>query len=331
MGAGIGVAGLMTARAIVRNLRRFSWDQKRVLVTGGSRGLGLVIARQLASKGVRLAICARTPEQLKRAVDELRTSGGDVIGIECDVRDPDSVKNMFAQVEHAYGNVEVLFNVAGVIEVGPFDSMTMDDFENSMQTNCWGTLRTIQAALPGMRVQGWGRIMNIASLGGQRAVPHMLPYAASKFATVGMSNGLRAELKHENILVGTACPGLIRTGSPRNAMFKGKHRKEYAWFSIGDSLPLMSMSAEEAASQIIEACQQGRGEFIVASPLNLVIHMQRYFPTLTQEILALMDQLLPEAGGIGTEAVRGYESQSKWSPSELTVLNEQAAKANNEI
>lgn len=331
MGGGLAVAGVMAARAVVRNSRRFSWDQKRVLVTGGSRGLGLVIARQLASKGVRLAICARTTRQLETAVRELKNYGGDVIGFECDVRDANSVTNMFAEIESEYGGVDVLFNVAGVIEVGPFDAMTEDDFENSMQTNCWGALRTIQAALPGMRRRGWGRIMNIASIGGQRAVPHMLPYAASKFALVGLSTGLRAELKHENILVSTACPGLMRTGSPRNALFKGKHREEYAWFSIGDSLPLMSMNAAEAAAQIIDACQQGRGEFIVANPLNLAVHLQRYFPTLTNEILALMDQLLPEMGGIGKEAVYGYDSRSKWSPSPLTELSERAAIENNEL
>ncbi|MCA9013399.1 MAG: SDR family NAD(P)-dependent oxidoreductase, partial [Planctomycetaceae bacterium] len=118
MGAGIGAAGLLTARSIVRNLRSFSWDQKRVLVTGGSCGPGLVIARQLASKGVRLAICARTQEQLEPATEELRTYGGDVLGIPCDVRDPDSVAEMFGQIEQEFGSVEVLFNVAGVIEVG---------------------------------------------------------------------------------------------------------------------------------------------------------------------------------------------------------------------
>ena len=251
--------GLQLARTIVRRNRRFDWQGKRVVITGGSRGLGLVIGRQLARQGARLAITARTENNLKVAAKELRAVGGEVIALSCDVRNHEEVAKFIEQVAHQFGGIDVLFNVAGIITVGPIDSMTLSDFHDSMQTNCWGALHTTLGVLPYMRANGWGRIVNIASLGGKRAVPHMLPYAASKFAMVGLSNGLRSELKHENIFVTTACPGLMRTGSPRNANFKGKHREEYAWFSISDSLPVVSMDAEAAAHQILTACLHGRG------------------------------------------------------------------------
>jgi NAD(P)-dependent dehydrogenase (short-subunit alcohol dehydrogenase family) len=233
-------------------------------------------------------------------------------------------------VEH-FGGVDVLFNVAGIIEVGPLDAMTKEDFQRSMETHCWGTLHTSLAVIPLMRRQSWGRIVNVASLGGKRAVPHMLPYSASKFAQVGLSNGLRTELAKDGILVTTACPSLMRTGSPRNAIFKGQHRKEYAWFSIGDALPGVSMNAEQAAKQIIAACQNGDGEVVVASPLNLAVMAQTAFPRLTQAVLTCMGGLLPQMGGIGQEAARGYESESSWSPSLLTTLSDQAAVRNNEM
>lgn len=98
-----------------------------------------------------------------------------------------------------------------------------------------------------MRRQRGGRIVNVSSVGGKIGVPHLLPYTASKFALTGLSEGLRVELKRERILVTTVCPGLMRTGSPRNALFRGKHKREYAWFAIADSLPLLSISAESAA------------------------------------------------------------------------------------
>ncbi len=325
-----GYAGLEAVRMIVRHRRDFDWAGKRVLITGASRGLGLVIARQLAEQGARIGITARNEQDLNRAALELRQRGSEVIVHPCDVRDTSQVSGLVDHVIKQFGGVDVLINVAGIISVGPLDAMTLDDFHDSMQTNCFGALHTSLAVLPSMRACGWGRIVNIASLGGRLAVPHMLPYATSKFALVGLSNGLRAELKRENIFVTTACPGLMRTGSPRNAIFKGRHRNEYAWFSIADSLPVLSMSAETAAEQILLACRHGRGELFIHNPLNLAIALQRIHPELTQEILAMAANVLPAMGGIGRRSARGHESESVWSPSVLTSLTEQAAIANNE-
>ena len=327
----VAYGSLRLARTIVRRRRRFDWRGKRVVITGGSRGLGLVIARQLADAGAKLAICARDEQAVNLAAAELRGRGVEVFAEACDVRDEQQVAAFIDGATERFGGVDVLFNVAGIITVGPFDAMTQADFENSMTTNCWGALHLVRQVLPYMRRNGWGRIVNVASLGGKRAVPHMLTYAASKFALVGLSNGLRAELQHENILVTTACPALMRTGSPRNAMFKSQHRQEYAWFSIGDSLPVVSMSAEAAAEQIIEACQQGRGEVFIHGPLNVTIALQKMFPEITRDILALAGSVLPKMGGIGRNAAKGYQSESAWSPSVLTTLTQRAAVANNEI
>ncbi len=331
LGGGLAYGGLLLARYAIRQSRTFSWKDKRVVISGGSRGLGLVIARQLADQGARLAICARSADDLDNVKNELESKGASVMVVPCDIREQAQVQDAMQQILTEFGSVDILFNVAGIIEVGPFDSMTEYDFENSMRTNCWGALHMIKEVLPGMRANGFGRIVNVASMGGKRAVPHMLPYAASKFALVGLSNGLRAELKHENIFVTTACPGLMRTGSPRNATFKGKHREEYAWFSIGDSLPLLSMNAEQAASQIIRGAQQGRGEFVVTSPMNIAIHLQSMFPELTRDLLAIMGTILPTMGGIGKQAARGYESESTWAPSVLTQLTQEAARRNNQL
>jgi NAD(P)-dependent dehydrogenase (short-subunit alcohol dehydrogenase family) len=218
-----------------------------------------------------------------------------------------------------------------VIQVGPLDSMTLDDFHHAMDVNCWGPLHAILAVLPHMRRRRWGRIVNIASIGGKKAVPHLLPYDASKFALVGLSTGLRTELAKDGILVTTANPTLMRTGSARNAMFKSQHRAEYAWFSLGDSLPIVSMSAGRAADQILRACQRGDNEVFVTNLLNPAVLATQLAPALTTEMLSIVNRLLPSIGGIGRGAKRGYESQSAISPSPLTALNEQASRRNNEM
>jgi NAD(P)-dependent dehydrogenase (short-subunit alcohol dehydrogenase family) len=331
LAGGLGAGALGAARAWRRKSRWFSYAGKTAIVTGGARGLGLVLARHLVDAGARVAICARTEADLRAAERELRARGGEVLSIRCDVRDREQVEQMVEQVLGQWGTVDLLFNVAGVIEVGPLDAMTREDFQRAMDTHCWGPLNTVLAVLSTMRRKRWGRIVNVSSIGGKQAVPHLLPYVASKFALVGLSGGLRTELAKDGIWVTTICPSLMRTGSPRNAIFKGQHRKEYAWFSIGDALPYVSMAPEEAAEQILAACQNGDGEVIVANRGNLGIQLQKWAPRLTQEIVTLVDRVLPRMGGIGQRAARGYESESRLSPSWLTQLGEEAAQRNNEM
>src|SRR5205085_12580634 len=133
---------------------------------------------------------------------------------------------------------------------------------------------TVEAVLPNMRKRRDGRIVNISSIGGKVSVPHLLPYCAGKFALVGYSEGLRAELSDDGIVVTTVCPWLMRTGSPRNATFNGHHKIEYAWFSIGGSLPLLTLSAECAARKILAACSRGDAEVVLDVPAWLAVRLQ---------------------------------------------------------
>ena len=163
------------------------------------------------------------------------------------------------------------------------------------------------------------------------SVPHLLPYSASKFALVGLSKGLRSELRKDGILVTTVCPGLMRTGSPRNAEFKGKHREEYAWFSISDSLPFISINAERAAYQIIEATKEGRAALTISLPAKIAVLSDTLFPEFTAGLLSLVnDFVLPESSAT-TSSAKGKDSTSFWSPSWLTTLTDEAALKNNEI
>jgi NAD(P)-dependent dehydrogenase (short-subunit alcohol dehydrogenase family) len=304
---------------------------KNVLITGSSRGLGLVLARELAHQGARVAICAREQDELDRAFDELSRRGATVVAVPCDLTDEHQVRALVEEVRTRLGAMDVLINNAGIIGVGPLETMTLADFEEAMRSNFWSSLYAIDAVLPEMRRRRQGRIVNITSIGGKISVPHLLPYDASKFALVGLSEGLRAELKRDGIVVTTICPGLMRTGSPRNAGFKGQHRAEYAWFSIGDSLPFFSMSAERAARQIIAALKRGSAEVVLTIPAKCAAAFHGLFPGLTTDILGLVNRFLPGPGGVGTQKVLGKESESFWSPSWLTAPTDRAAERNNEV
>lgn len=325
-----GKRALSAARALVP-WRDYQFKGKVVLITGGSRGLGLVMARMLAREGARLAIFARESDELERAHEELAARTEDVLALTCDVTDRLAVETAVRLVVDRLGPIDVLINNAGVIQVGPMETMTLDDYEEAMKTHFWAPLFTTLAVLPEMRARREGRIVNISSIGGKVSVPHLLPYSASKFALTGLSEGLRAELLKDNIFVTTACPGLMRTGSPRNAIFKGQHRAEYAWFSISDSLPFTSTSAESAAERILKACRRGEAEVVVTPQAKLAARVAGIFPGFVSNVLGLVNAVLPAPGGVGAFRVRGEDSESALSPSILTVLGDKAAVRNNEV
>ncbi|RIK84634.1 MAG: ketoacyl reductase [Planctomycetota bacterium] len=331
LGAGAMAAAYVGYRAVVNRARRYNFLGRVVVITGGSRGLGLVLARQLADEGARLAICARDQRELGRAARELESRGAQVLVYPCDLTDPQQLVDFFATVRYELGPVDVLINNAGVIQVGPAETQTEKDFEEALALHLWAPWRAMQQVLPEMRSRRDGRIVNISSIGGAVAAPHLLPYTTSKFALSGLSQAYRAELARQGVYVTTVFPGLMRTGSPRHAWFKGRHREEYAWFSISDSLPALSISAQAAARKIISACRYGRAFLTFTLPARLGIAMNGLAPELTADLLAVAAMLLPGPGGVGSTAVEGAGSFSQWSPSLLTILNERAAIANNQI
>lgn len=320
------------------------WKQRRhslstdlsgqvALITGASRGLGLLLAHEFAGAGCRLVICARDAQELKWAQAELHKAGADVLAIPCDVADQSQVNHLVREAMLHYGQVDILVNNAGIIDVGPLENSTLADFERALDVMYWGTLYTIWAVLPQMRARRQGRIVNITSIGGKVSIPHLLPYTSAKFAAVGLSEGLHAELAQEGIQVTTIVPGLMRTGSHLNALFKGKQQEEFTWFSLGASLPFISMAAERAARQIVEATRRGEATRILSLPALLLAYLHGLAPGMTNELLGFINQwLLPNADPANHSARFGLVVQESLSPIHaqlqkmLTTLGREAAE-----
>jgi NAD(P)-dependent dehydrogenase (short-subunit alcohol dehydrogenase family) len=330
IGAIAGASALSALVAWKNSRRKYSFNNKVVLITGGSRGLGLVLAREFARYGAKIAICARDINELYRAKKELEAHGVEVFDAVCDVRNEDDVKKLIQDVHTRYGRIDVLVNNAGVIQVGPFEAQTRRDFESAMDVHFWGPYNMMKAVLPEMKKRGEGRIVNIASIGGKVAVPHLAPYCASKFALVGLSSAMQAELGKDNICVTTVCPGLMRTGSHINALFKGQNEWEFALFSLMNSSPLSSVSAEHAARQIVKAARRGDAGAIVSVQAKLAAKMNELFPEVTAEVLSLINRILPKNGGIGEGYATGLESRAL-TPSFLTGAIDRASYRNNEL
>jgi NAD(P)-dependent dehydrogenase (short-subunit alcohol dehydrogenase family) len=295
--------GTVSAFAL-RRRAPYRFRGRSVIITGGSRGLGLLLARAFASEGALLTLLARDRGELSRAKEELAASGASVAALECDVRSRESVEEAVAYAVEHWGGVDVLVNNAGVIQVGPLEHMGVEDFGDAMDTHFWGPLYGVMAVVPHMRRQRSGRIVNIASFGGKVAVPHMAPYSASKFALVGLSQGLRSELFRHGIRVTTVSPGLMRTGSTARAQFKGQHEKEYAWFAVAGSSPLASISGERAARKIVEACRRGDPELIITPQARAMVIANALLPELVAHAVALVALLLPPPEGTEGDAGR---------------------------
>jgi NAD(P)-dependent dehydrogenase (short-subunit alcohol dehydrogenase family) len=329
--AALALGGYVAARFAVAKARSISFKDRVVVITGGSRGLGLLLARRFGAEGAKLVIASREQVELDRALKELQQRGYNVVATHCDVRLKNDVENLIRTAVEHFGGVDVLINNAGVISVGPFELMTERDYEESIDTHFWGPLHAMRAVYPLMRARGGGRIVNISSIGGKIGVPHLAPYCAGKFALAGLSQASAAELRKDNIYVTTVYPALIRTGSPRNALFKGRNEEEFRWFVLGDSLPLVSQSADRAAARIICACRHGDAEAITSMPAALAARFHALCPWLSVEMSALANEfVLPEPGGIGAERVRGHESETPITQSALTALTRAAARRNNE-
>ena len=316
----------------LRRRRACSFDGKSVLISGGSRGLGLLMAEQFACEGAAVTIAARDRDELERAQSYLREGALDVAVTVVDVSQPEDAERMVHDVVARTGRIDVLVNNAGVIKVGPLEHMDVEDFDEAMAVHFWGALHATLAAIPTMQRQRFGRIVNIASVGGVIGVPHLTPYCASKFALVGLSDSIRAEIAQDGIAVTTVTPGLMRTGSPFNAWFKGQYRDEFTWFAIADSIPALSMNARSAARAIVDACRHGDAALTLGLPAKLGAVANALAPGLVAAGMAFANRrMLPSASGNGTEARSGWQSLSRWAPSTLTRLTERAARENNEL
>jgi short-subunit dehydrogenase len=288
----VAAAGAAVAITGIRR-RRADLTGQVALVTGGSRGLGLAIAAELQAVGCVVAIAARDRDELSAAAGHL---GADVTTIVCDVTDEAQVAAMVAEVEARLGPIDMLINNAGIIQVGPIAALTVGNFYDAMKPMFFGMVHTSLAVLPGMRARRRGWIVNITSIGGKIGVPHLLPYAAAKFAAVGFSDGLHAEVAADGIRVTTVVPGLMRTGSDVQARFSGNATAEYGWFAAAAALPGLSMDGRRAARRIVSAVVRGRTQVVLTLPVRAAALAHGIAPATTQTVLTVVQRLLPSPG-----------------------------------
>lgn len=305
---GCGLTGLAWAIQQWRSAQPLSplLHHKTVFITGGTRGLGLALARELAAAQCRIVLCARNEQELTSAAAEFIAQGAEVLPLVCDVSQQQEVEKTLESVRRDFGPIDILVNNAGSIVVGPLESMDVADFQFCMESMFYAHVYTTLGVLPDMLERG-GSILNITSIGGRVTVPHLLPYCCAKAAAVAFSEGIRQETRGKNIRVLTAVPGLMRTGSYQNALFRGHQAEEYAWFTLSDNLPGLSMDARRAARQLLRALAADKGEFRVTLAAQLLAGAHGLLPGLVNDILALVSSQLPTAPPGPSNTIEGSQ------------------------
>lgn len=311
--AGAGVAGAALVVQGLRGRKRARLAGKVVAITGASRGLGLALAEEFGRCGAKLVLIARDQWELDRARESLKTRapGSEVLVIPADLRHAEEAQQAMETATQAFGRVDVLVNNAGVITVGPVESQRIEDFHGVMESNFFTGVHCAMSVLPQMLERRDGMIVNIASIGGKIPVPHLLPYTASKFAAVGFSEGLHAELRSKGVHVLTVCPGLMRTGSHRSALFSGDGEREYQWFSFLANVPGVSASAASAARRIVRAVVARETEIAITPHAAVAARLASVAPEAVALGMSVVNRLLPESLATTGEPKAGADLRTR--------------------
>lgn len=264
-------------RATTRR-RPLRFDGARALVTGGSRGLGLALARELMHEGAHVSLLARDEVGLARAKEALqRQFGRQVETTACDLEQPAAFEANIARLMARWRRIDLLVNNAGIIHRGAFDSVSVAEWERAMAVHFWSPLAGMRAVIPNMRQQGGGRIINISSIEGRVAFPSIGPSCASKFALSALSNTVRAEVARERIWVTTVYPGLLRPEP------KGPHAQASLGLRVST---LFALPLDRAALRIIRASHARVRSLELGATTKLLVRADALFPRSVAALMA---------------------------------------------
>jgi len=316
---------------------------RTAVVMGASRGLGLLVSEELLQRGFTVYGCARDEDELEGAARILAAAvpGGRFVPRICDVRYHDEVTPVVEEVVDDHGGLDVAIHVAGVIQVGHADKVTLGHYHEAVDTMLFGPVHLALASVPHMRDAGHGRIGIVSSVGGLVAVPRLVPYSVAKFGAVGLAEGLYAELSGTGVTVTTVTPGLMRTGGHTHARFVDDAVSDYAWFAPLASLPGLRISAERAARRIVSGVLSG-SPTVELTPLTIIgRRVHGLAPATTTRAMGLVSRLLPGPSGRAADpmteaapAVDGSTARERLSSRVvdcLSVLGDRAARRTNEV
>lgn len=284
-------AGSLVGILLLRK-KRLQFKGKSIVITGGSRGLGLALAQCLLEEGASVTLLARDPEELRKARNKLYMFTKQIFDVTCDITHQQQLEFALAEARAKFGKIDILINNAGSLTAGPLNSLTDNDFQNQMNVHYFSAINAIRAIRPYFHQQGGGIVVNISSIGGLLPLPYLSAHCGSKFALGGASESLAIELRKEGIQLTTIYPGFMRTGSTKNAQFKNQNNSLQKWVRALDNLPVLSISPRHAAKKILSAVALGKSHLVLTAPAKLGVWFHMLFPETYSWTIAAVDNMI---------------------------------------
>ena len=250
-------------------------DGKVALITGGSEGIGKATAGRMAAEGATVVICARRPQVLERAAQEIKdATGGNVTSIPADVTQPTQLAGLFDDIVADHGHIDILVNNAGQASNRPFEDLTDEAWQADLDLKLLAAIRCCRMAVPYMRARGGGRIINVTNVDGKAPGPGSLPASVSRAAGIALTKALSKDYARDNILVNTVCVGFIRS-----AQNDRRGERQIAgnpdltldgWYAeTGKAVPLRRAGQAEEAGDVITFLASDRASYITGAAINI--------------------------------------------------------------
>ena len=256
--------------------------EKIIVMTGAAGGIGSAAARLFAQQGATLVLTDIAGEKLKELGEDLKNSGAQTLQVEHDVTDPESWQSLLERVKKEYGKIDVLLNIAGIVQPGVADRVTLDEIQRQVSINLLGTIYGCRAVLGVMKKQGFGKIINIASLGGIVPMPGEAIYCATKYAVRGYSLALHAEHHNSPVEITVVCPDSVDTPQLDYELL---HDEAVLSF-IGEPL-----KPEKVAKGILKAVRKKKPEILIPGGMGLICRIGMAFPRIFFLLVPLLEKM----------------------------------------
>jgi NAD(P)-dependent dehydrogenase (short-subunit alcohol dehydrogenase family) len=244
-------------------------EGKVAVVTGGTAGIGKATAVAFAAEGAKVAICARRQELLEKVTTEIRKSGGEVLPVQADIGKAADIERFIKAVADHYGHIDILVNNAGSAVRGKFLEVGDEQWEADLQLKVFGAVRCSRLAVPYMKKQGGGRIINVTTIGGKQPHPESMPTTVSRAAGLAFTKALSKEFARDNILVNTVCIGKIKSAQhERRYTREGINASDY-YAQVGKSIPLKRIGEAEEAANVIVFLASAAASYVTGTSVNL--------------------------------------------------------------